>query len=126
MMTPKQALIKDGKVPVKEGRGRLSRDADSRCRELAAMGWNIKGYSVSTPATVEAPAEVKKVKVANEKVVQDFTILYDEKVYKAVRLSDNKEVGMREVCNICRVSLVQNHCEAPTILGNIRVAIMPR
>lgn len=131
MMTPKQALIKDGKVPVKEGRGRLSREGDSRCRELASQGWSIKGYEVSQGApnpTAEIPLPgptVKKVKVVNEKVVQEFVILYDERQYKAIN-TDKKEVGMREVCNTCRVSLVQCHCGHPTILGGIAVTIVPR
>lgn len=126
MMTPKEALAKDG-FPVKQGRGRLSREADARCRELAAQGWAIKGYAVdkATPKSATAPVVVKKAPASTEKIVQDFTILYDENHYKAIG-SNGKEYGMREVCNKCRVSLVQNHCETPTILGDIAVTISPR
>lgn len=124
MMTPKEALAKDG-YPVKLGRGRLSREAIERCKELAAKGWNIKGYSVETPKSAAETVVVKKVKPTTEKVIADYTILYEEKSYKAV--GDNgKDYTMREVCNNCRVSLVQCHCGKPTILGNIAVAITAR
>lgn len=129
MMTPKQALEKDGTIPVKQGRGRLSADAVERCKWLVAnKGWSIKGYSVSdTVATPDKPTEkvVKKVAVNNEKVIQDFVILFDERMFKAIGV-DKKEWGMREVCNSCRVSLVQCHCDNPTILGGISVKIVPR
>jgi hypothetical protein len=125
MMTPKEALQKDG-FPVSMGRGRLSREAIARCKELVAQGWVIKGYALdSSPKSVDQPVAVKKVPAGTEKVVQEFTILYDEKNYRAVA-SNGKEYGMREVCNICRVSLVQNHCDNPTILGDIAVTIEPR
>lgn len=126
MMTPKEALAKDG-FPVKQGRGRLSREADARCRELAAQGWTIKGYAVdkAAPKSATAPVVVKKAPVNNEKVIADFTLVYDENAYTA-KGSDGKSYGMREVCNNCRVSLVQNHCDNPTILGNIAVTIVPR
>lgn len=125
MMTPKQAIIKDGRIPVKEGRGRLSREADARCRELAAEGWVIKGYTVGNAvANSSTPPVVTKTAVTNEKVIADFTIVYAEKSYKAVG-NDGKTYGMRECCNNCRVSLVQNHCANPTILGDIPVKIVP-
>ncbi len=138
MMTPKEALLKDGTIPVKEGRGRLSREAIERCKELVSQGWAIKGYEVaavkpsSSTAAPVAPV-VNKVKAANGvKEVLDFTILWPEANYKAVNaltgkvLGDGKFGGMREVCNTCRVSLVQNQCEHPTILGGIPVKIVPR
>lgn len=123
MMTPKEALAKDG-FPVSMGRGRLSREAIARCKELVAQGWVIKGYETTTKSATE-PVAVKKVAVkSSEKVVQEYVILYDERMYKAVA-SDGKEYGMREVCNNCMVSLVQNHCSNPTILGGIAVTILP-
>lgn len=132
-MTPKEALIKDGTIPVKEGRGRLSREAVDRCKVLAGQGWSIKGYEVvaakvsSTSTAPVTPAEpvVKKVAVNNVKEVKDFTIFYPEESFKAVG-TDKKVWGMREVCNTCGVSLVQNQCENPTILANIPVKIVPR
>ena len=133
MMSPKEALIKDGTIPVKEGRGRLSREAIERCKWLVAnKGWDIKGYEVAkpVPSTSTAPVTpaepvVKKVKPDNVKEVKEFTIFWPEDSFKAVGL-DKKVWGMREVCNTCRVSLVQNQCEHPTILGGIPVKIVPR
>lgn len=132
MMTPKEALIKDGTVPVKEGRGRLSREAIERCKVLAGQGWKIKGYevvpaskSVSAPTAEPVAPVVNKVAVNNVKEVKEYNIFWPEASYKAIG-NDKKEWGMREVCNTCRVSLVQNICDHPTILGNIPVKIVPR
>lgn len=135
-MTPKDALIKDGTIPVKAGRGRLSREAIDRCKWLVAnKGWSIKGYEVAAAAkspvsTSTAPVAVaepvvNKVAVSNVKEVAEFTILWPEASYKAVG-KDKKVWGMREVCNTCRVSLVQNQCANPTILGDIPVTIVPK
>lgn len=125
-MSPKQALVKDGKIAVKEGRGRLSREADARVRELVARGWDIRGYEAkSTKSSVVSPGEptVAKVVQTNEKVIAEFTILYDEKTHAALDTS-GKVWGMRNVCNNCRVSLVQCHCGNPTIFGDIGVKIV--
>lgn len=143
MMTPKEALVKDNmtrpeseRIPVKEGRGRMSREAVDRIKFLVSQGWDIKGYeavrsivTAGAPAvtkqTSAAPVEVKRVAAANVKEVKEFTIFFPEDQYKAVSKS-GKEYGMREVCNKCRVSLVQNSCMFPTILGDIAVEIKPR
>jgi hypothetical protein len=136
MMTPKEALIKDGTVPVKEGRGRMSREAVERVKWLVAeKGWVIKDYPAPKKHAAEqrhdearkpaAPVEVKRVAGNGADVVKEFTIFWPEESFKAVGL-DKKEHGMREVCNTCRVSLVQNQCANPTILGGIRVNIVPR
>lgn len=134
MLTPKEALAKDGKITVKNGRGRLSADAVKRIHELVAEGWQIKGYAVEKPSATPVPDTapvVKRVAVATEKVVQDFTLLYDERAFEAVNATTKKPVGgkfngMREVCSNCRVSLVQCHCGSPTILGDVKVVIRPR
>ena len=134
MLTPKEALAKDGKITVKNGRGRLSADAVKRIHELVAEGWQIKGYAVEKPSATPVPDAspvVKRVAVVNEKVVQDFTLLYDERAYEAIDAVTKKPIGgkfggMREVCSACRVSLVQCHCGSPTILGDVKVVIKPR
>lgn len=127
--TPKEALDADPdwKTPVKLGRGRMPTGGREHVEALVEQGYRIKGYHVeSSPSVVsESPAKVVKAPAANEKVIQDFTILYPEKEYKAVT-REGKVVGMREVCNNCRVSLVQNHCDEPVILGDIAVTIVRR
>lgn len=126
--TPKEALAADPDwtTPVKLGRGRMPAGGDAHCRSLAAKGYRIKGYDPPT-STSTAPvtaADVVKSKPAAGKVIEEFVIFYDKNAYKAVG-PENKVYGMAEVCNTCRVSLVQNHCEAPTILGGIPVKIVP-
>lgn len=125
--TPKEALAADGKIAVVLGRGRMPKGGDERCKELAAKGYRIKGYAIdkSAPITADAPVQVKRVNATNEKVIQDFVIFYERDLYKAIG-SDGKTYGMAEVCNNCRVSLVQNHCDNPTIYGDIAVEIVRR
>lgn len=133
---PKEALQIDGTVPVVMGKGRLSGAAKARIAELVEKGYRIAGYELektsnSVPAKkskvkADKPvAKVKQVPITNEKVIADFVIIYDMTMYKAVG-TDNKEWGMAEVCNNCRVSLVQCHCGNPVILGDIPVRIVSR
>lgn len=124
-MTPKEALIKDGTIPVKEGRGRLSREANDRCSWLVEnKGWSIKGYNLKQATTSAAPV-VKKTVVNNTKVIEDYVIFYEEENWTATD-SSGKIWGMREVCNNCMVSLVQCHCGKPTILGDIKLTLKPK
>ena len=132
---PKEALDADPDwtTPIKLGKGRMPKGGDEHCRALAAKGYNIVGYTVEAPAssTSTAAPVVNRVAAVEAKQVLNFVIKYDEGMYKAVRVSDGvtltgKGNGMREVCNTCRVSLVQNHCENPTILEGVAVRIVPR
>lgn len=133
MMTPKEALIKDGTIPVKQGRGRMSREAVERVKWLVAeKGWVIKDYpapkssqAATSTRTPAAPVEVKRVMTNGAREVKEFTIFYPEASFKAIGV-DKKVWGMREVCNTCGVSLVQNQCASPTILGNIPVSIVAK
>lgn len=127
--TPKEALDADPDwpTPVKLGRGRMPKGGEEHVRNLVAQGYRIKGYdAVSTAKTSQSTAgptpKVVKVKADAVKVVQEFVILYDERMYKAYDEA-GKVRSMREVCNNCRVSLVQCHCGDPCILGGIRVTI---
>ena len=90
------------------------------------MGWDIKGYQVTkTDNSPTAESTVKKVSTSTEKVIADFTILYERDLYNAIG-DDGKVWGMANACNNCRVSLVQCHCGNPTIFGNIPVTIKMR
>lgn len=128
MLTPKEALEKDGKIVVKSGRGRMSREAVMRCKELAALGWNIKGYTVvkAKPVKEKTPKAVASVPrtPGNQKVIADYVIFYEESEFKA--MNGKTEYSMRECCNACMVSLVQCHCGSPTIRGDIAISIVPR
>jgi hypothetical protein len=129
-MTPKEALAKDGTVPVSMGKGRLSKAGIARCEQLAAEGWDIKGYVVSSsPATSTAPAtrEVKRVKTSSQEVVELAPLRYDEREWKAVSakpIFGKTEFTLREVCTTCGVSLVGHVCDDPMILGGQRVTLV--
>jgi hypothetical protein len=106
---PKDALIKDG-FPVKAGKGRLSRDAIERVKELAASGWNIDGYSI----THTAESKVVKEKTGNDKNIADLFMPYPKNLFKAV-LPNGDIVGMPSICVNCRVSLSGCGCGAPRV-----------
>lgn len=131
-MSPKEALIRDGFPGVKPGRGRLSREAIARCKELAASGVQIDGYVVSqstAPVKTAEPVEVKKVAVVNEKVIVDVRPeRYNPKHFKAVSKTPVfgvTEFGMATVCG-CGESLSYHRCDNPTVFGGIPVVIKPR
>jgi hypothetical protein len=129
-MSPKDALRKwNAENPTKaiafsEGRGRLSRAAVDKCTELVGNGWSITGYAtVNKPLSSTAVSQtVERVKVSNEKVIAEYVIKYDEKLYSAIDKT-GKVWSMRNACNNCKVSLVQCHCDAPSIFGDIGVTI---
>lgn len=113
-MKPKEALVKDGFLPPDaSGRGRLSKDADARCKELAAQGWQIDGYSVAKSADTSKPDTVVKVKTDPNSVSEIPNPTRDEKAL--VAYSGNIKIGMRTVCNNCRRSLTYCPCESPRV-----------
>jgi len=124
---PKDALKKAG-FPVKEGRGRLPKDAIEKCKQLVAEGWVIDGYAVEKPtkSTKSTAPVVNKAPVQQTgKVIDEFVIFWPLEEWTA-KGKDGRIWSMKEVCNTCRVSLVQNHCDSPTILGGIPVDIVRR
>jgi len=131
MLTPKEALLKDGKVEVKSsGRGRMSKAQTDRVKELVAEGWDIKGYAVSksTTKTVDAPVTVTKVSDHGKTIADLPPMRYDETMWKAVSETPflgHTEFGMREVCR-CGSSLTYHYCDHPVIFGSLPVSIVPR
>lgn len=121
--TPKEALLDAGRIK-SVTRGRISRENHEWLNtEIAAKRIAIRNTVVVTSDTEKV--SVKSVNTQTEKVVQDITILYPKHLYHAVGIDDKKTYGMPEVCNNCRVSLVQCGCGNPVILGGIRVRIIP-
>jgi hypothetical protein len=120
---PKDALKQAG-FPVNMGRGRLSREAIEKCKELAASGVKIDGYEVTTKVSSESPKVTKTAVVQGEKVIESFTLSYPLERWQA-KGKDGRVWSMKECCNNCRVSLVQCHCGNPSILGNIPLDIVP-
>lgn len=132
-MKAKEWLHANGHID-KVGRGRISLENHARLKAAHDEGvrfsdWPKGEVTVSsTPATSEAPAKVqarvaRSVSSSTEKVVVDPLITYPADKFRAVVKGTNKPVGMAEVCNNCRVSLVGHACKNPTILGNVAVEV---
>lgn len=118
--TPKAALFDHGKIKA-IGKGRISRENHAWLEsEISAGNIQITGATIVKSET----STVVKTVGPTEKHIPDITILYDKRDYHALGPNGEK-YGMAEVCNTCRVSLVQNQCEHPTILGGIPVRIIP-
>jgi hypothetical protein len=125
--TPKEALLDAGRIKA-IGRGRISRENHVWLEaEIAA-----KRIAISNTVVVKSEnksgtekVSVKSVNGPTEKHIPDVTILYPKHLYHAEGIEDKKTYGMPEVCNNCRVSLVQCGCGNPVILGGIRVRIIP-
>lgn len=118
MMKPKAALIKDGTIPTKMGKGRLSGEQIARCKELAAMGWDIEGYTVTKSTAADATPVVEKAERHDPNRVFDIPDeSRPESVWRAYRHDDGKQVtvGMRTVCNACGTSLTYCRCEHPRV-----------
>lgn len=130
-MRAKEYLLANDRIQ-EIGRGRISNDNHAFLKAAYDKGERFsdwpKGAIVESKDTDDKP--VIRVKrdpniAKGEKVIADYVIFYERDNYKAV--TDNGTVyGMAEVCNNCRVSLVQCHCGKPTILGDIAVTIKPR
>lgn len=129
-MKAKEYLLAKGRIE-KIGRGRISLDNHAFLKAAYDKGERFtdwpKGAIVESKDSQDKPViRVKRdPNVGNEKVVQEYVVFYERDNYKAVA-DDGKVYGMAEVCNTCHVSLVQNHCDNPTILGDIAVTIKPR
>lgn len=125
-MKPKEALLKAGDI-TEIKRGRLATDLIEKLKQYAmpvsqgGKGWDIEGYSVSTPTGASAPV-VEKVAVSTQKSVTDIPDETNpEKAFQAFVYIDGKqtEIGMRTVCNRCKRSLTYGLCGIDG--GNCRV-----
>lgn len=114
-MKPKEALVKDGFLPPgsENTRGRMSKAAIERCEQLAAQGWQIDGFQVSTSAESSEPAKVERVKVDPNRLVDVPDIRRPEDSWSA--WVGTQSIGMRTVCNNCRCSLTYCPCEQPRV-----------
>jgi len=125
--TPKEALLDAGRIKAIT-RGRISRDNHEWLdKEIAANRIRITGVTVvkSETAKGEKRVSVKSPSTQTEKHIADIYIPRPKHEYTAIGIEDNKVYGMAEVCNVCRVSLVQCVHDFPTILGGIQVKVVP-
>jgi hypothetical protein len=104
MMKPKEWLVAQGHLK-EAGRGRMSREHIALIQAAVASGVEIEGYSTPKPAPVKA-VEPKPEKVESTGIVDVPETVRHEADWQA--FVDNREVGMRTVCNGCGNSLT--HC----------------
>jgi len=128
MQTKRDYLV--GLGLAKPGRGKFSNAAKEAIAKAEAEGMTFADTAPSKPAApVVGKPETPKVVPAGDSLYlspSDFRFPEDE--YRAVAHIDGKRkvFTMRECCNTCRVSLTNHACNAPSILGNIAVAIERR
>lgn len=122
--TAKQALLEAGRIEAIT-RGRISLANHAWLKEQYDNGVRFSDWPKGEVQT-NSDNEVRVIKKAEPiDNYAEVIYTYPEHMYRAIG-TDNKEWGMREVCNNCRVSLVQNHCENPVILGDIKVRILAK
>jgi hypothetical protein len=118
-MKPKAALVKSQFVEPghtwlagdENKRGRLSKPAIAHLESLAAKGWDIDGYAVTSSATT-APV-VTRVKTDVNAVAEIPNPTRDESTMTA--WVGTKQIGMRTVCNNDRRSLTYCLCPQPKV-----------
>jgi hypothetical protein len=115
----------------KPGRGKFSTAAKAWLDAQRAAGVKFSDDDgpvkvVSTKKSDNPAPKVESAGMADYLFQSDYRFPEDE--YRAFQRVNGKKVfhGMREVCNNCRVSLVNHGCDAPTIHGNIAVVIERR
>lgn len=130
--SPKEYLLSIGAIK-EVGRGRLSKENIELCKQGAAKGISIQGYSISTSkpdADGVTETLVKKEEVSSgvKEVIEPF-YRYGEagvNTHEAVT-SDGRVYNLRQAC-ICGYSLSGHICDDPQILtekmvGHERVTI---
>ena len=134
MTTRRDALVAAGLA--KPGRGKFSTEANAWLDAQRAAGVTfsddnapVKPVKSRVVKSVTEKSEKPVVKTENGVGYPDYIFPSDyrfpEEDYRAFKRVNGKKVsvGMREVCNNCRVSLVNHGCDSPTIHGSISVTI---
>lgn len=122
-MKAKEYLLNHGKIAA-IGRGRISLDNHAFLQKAYEGGQRFDDWPKGKVEKKDDVVRVTRDPAQSEKMISEYTIIYPVEAYKAVA-KDNRVFTMREVCNNCRVSMVQCHCGNPTILGDIQVKIVP-
>ena len=118
---PKQALVIDQFVDGdhtwsagdENKRGRLSKAADERCKELASQGIAIIGYEVRGSVETSQPVTVEKVKHDPNRIADVPEPARNEKDWDAY--TSEGQIGIRTVCNVCHSSLTYCYCTTPKV-----------
>ena len=127
MMQSKRDYAASLGLAIAGARGKFSNAAKEAIAKAESEGMK---FSDSTGPTKDAgpqrSAPQTKTAATPPAGVSDYIFPSDfrfpEGEYKAVG-SDGKTYGMREVCNNCRVSLVNHMCDSPVIYGDVTVHI---
>lgn len=111
-MKPKQYLMSIGAI-TEITRGRLSREHIEMCKEAAARGVQIEGYSVNDSGT--KPVVVKEKPRDHNAVLDVPDAVRDENEWNAFLSTPTGPVliGMKDVCNACSNSFTYCRCEKP-------------
>lgn len=117
---PKQWLFDNGHTDSVGGRGRMSLAHKNLIMEAVANGTAIEGYALKEAVTLtgkESPAEVKRIVMDPNKIVDVPDACRDEKAVMGFYREEGKviEIGMRTVDNNCGNSLNYCHCESPRV-----------
>lgn len=124
MGSKREWLVSQGLA--KPGRGKFSNAAKEALAKAEAEGIVFSDAAPTTTAPKSDAQVAPVVKSAGDTpYLTPDEYRFPEAEYKAVG-ADGKTYGMREVCNTCRVSLVNHFCDSPTIYGNIAVHIRKR
>lgn len=130
MTTRREALVNAGLA--KPGRGKFSKEANAWLDKERASGAKFSDddqtAQKSTRRVVNqknegAPAKESSTGMADYVFPSEYR--FPEDTYRAFKRVGGKKVpvSLREVCNTCRVSLVNHGCESPTIHGSIAITI---
>lgn len=114
----------------KEGRGKFSNAAKDALAKADKEGYEfLDGPSptgngsgpIRSTAEIDTQTEpvVKKVDPRDTPWIAPEDYRFPEAEYQAVGQVDGKRVvySMRECCGVCRVSLLNHSCDAPTVYG---------
>lgn len=128
MMKAKAALILDGKVPTKQGRGRMNAEQIKRVGELVNLGWNIEHYTkapakaVTSTAEPVAPKVVRTAGPAEKQVIEPGPEMRSRDNFVPLVRDGNKLVrwpmGPLGICDVCRQSLTHCPCGDARVMYN--------
>lgn len=134
MTTRRDALVAAGLA--KPGRGKFSKDALAWLDAERAKGVKFSDDDgapsrvvAEKPSTQEAePTRRKNEPIPAGSYLFPSDYRFPESEYRAFARIDGKkvEIGMRECCNTCKVSLVNHGCLSPTVHDSIAVKIERR
>lgn len=133
MKSRREALAEVGLAKA-GARGKFSNAAKQWLADQESKGVKFSDSNATAPVAVKsaptknsgAPSKETETGMADYVFPSDYRFPESEYVAFA-RVGGKKEFhSLREVCNNCRVSLVNHGCNSPVIRGNIVLTIEPK